>query len=866
MAPNPEARARTVARAALAQPATERAAFLARECAGDTTLRQEAERLLLAHEQAGETLAGGGSDEGPDASGLRVGRYRLLSLLGRGGMGAVYRAVREDDYEKAVAVKLLRGGLASAELRRSFETERRVLARLEHACIARLYDGGVTDDGQPYLVMELVEGGRPLQLHCAEQRLGTRARLELFLRVCEAVQHAHRNLVVHRDLKPGNILVTPDGTPKLLDFGIARLLPDPAEAPDAAVTATALQALTPDYASPEQVRGEAVSVATDVYSLGVMLYELLAGRRPYRFARLDPIEIARVICEQEPEPPSLAARTPPGSWPGALPPAPEVDPDLDAIALTALRKEPERRYASVAELADDLRRHLAGRPVRARPDAWSYRAGKFLRRRRGLVAAVAVVLLSMSAGALATRHQARRAEASRQQAERRFAEVRSLANALLFDIYGSVENLAGATPARELIVRSGLAYLDRLAAEAHDDGGLQRELARGYLHMGDVQGYPYDANLGDLPGALASYRKAVALQERLLAAGQGDVRKDLLIGHERLGDTLLASGQTRVAVDHHRRALELAEALLAEAPGDPARQRMVYVDRLKVGESLLAVGDRDGARARFEQARDIARALLGHDPRAPRDLSVALNKLGALRLAEGDPRGALGHFGEALKLRRELLAADPHDADAQRDVGVSLSHVGDALREAGDLTGALALAREVYALDRRLAAADPANVDAQFDVAYDLGALADLEGRLGALPAALDHGRRGVAVLAGLARRQPDNAEVALVRAQQLLALGGLQARAGDLSGAQATWTEAEQRAAAVLAADPDNAANRAALAGSWARAAEARAQLATRARPPDAAGCQEARGFQARARELGERSGDERLGACAAP
>ncbi len=851
-------RARTLVRAALAQPPTERAAFLARECRRDATLRLEAEQLLAAHEQAGETQAGPAPEDLPDLSGQRVGRYRLLSLLGRGGMGAVYRAVREDDFEKAVAVKLLRGGLPSEEALRSFETERRLLARLEHPGIARLYDGGTTAEGQPYLVMELVEGGRPLHLHCAERQLGARARLELFLEVCGAVRHAHRNLVVHRDLKPGNVLVTPGGAPKLLDFGIARLLPDPAEGPGATATATVLQALTPDYASPEQVRCEAVGVATDVYSLGVILYELLAGRRPYRFARLDPLEIARVICEQEPEPPSLAARRSSEGGRGALPGVPSIDPDLDAIALMALRKEPERRYASVGELVDDLRRHLEGRPVRARPDSWGYRAGKLLRRRRGLVAAVAVVLLSVAAGALATLQQARRAEAERQRAERRFAEVRGLANALLFDIYASVENLAGATPARELIVRQGLAYLDRLAGEAHDDAGLRHELARAYLHVGDVQGYPYDANLGDLPGALASYRKAVALLEELVAAGQADARADLLVGHERLGDALTASGEARAAAAQLRRALELAEALLAEAPDDARRQRMVAVDRLKVGESLQALGDRAGARARFEQARDAARALQGREPSAARLVSVTLNKLGALQLAAGDPPAALGHFREALELRRGLLAAAPHDADARRDVAVSLSRLCEALVAAGDLAGALEAAREAWVMDQRLAEADPANVDARLDVAYDLGTLADLEGRLGRLPAALEHGRAGVALLDELVRGQPGNTEIALLRAQQLLALGGLQVRGGDLAAAGATWRAAERRAEEVLAADRDNAETRSALAESWGRAAEARA-----ARPGDAAGCEQARRFEARALELGAAPRPDRLGGC---
>jgi non-specific serine/threonine protein kinase/serine/threonine-protein kinase len=830
-------------RAALAHEPTERPGFLERACGGDATLRAAVEGLLAAGgaTQTTAPLPGTSGSPARELAGRRIGPYRVLGLIGHGGMGAVYRAFRDDAYEKVVALKLLRAGLEGEAARARFETERRLLARLEHAYIARLYDGGTTEDGSPYLVMEFVDGGLPIQRYCAEHGLDVRARVELFLKACEAVAYAHRSLVVHRDLKPANLLVAADGTPKLLDFGIAKLLPEPGLGAEDVPTATVLQALTPDYASPEQVRGEAVTVTTDVYSLGVMLYELLAGRRPYQVGRLDPREIARVVCEVEPPRPSDVARVPPtlpagASAPPMVPvPAARLDGDLDAIVMKALRKEPARRYPSVPELADDLTRYLERRPVLARPDTFAYRAGKFLRRRRGLVTAAAVVAVTIAAGVAATLQQARRAESHRQRAERRFGEVRTLANALLFDIYGTVETLAGGTPAREQIVKHGLKYLDTLAAEAEGDPGLQQELAAAYQRLGDVQGYPYSANLGDLDGALASYGKAVALLQELVRAqpADGKLKRALLVSHERLGDTLRGAGRTSEALEHARTSRALCEPWLAEAPDDPGRQRTCFISRLKLAELLLVSGDRAGARGLFEEARAIPQRLQASEPNARRDLTVVENKLGDIALAEGDAAGALARYRASLDIRQETLAGQPHDGQARRDVSVALGKVSDAQSALGDLAGAVASQRAALGHDEALAAADPANVEARFDVAWSLGALAGLLARSGQPRPALAHVERGLGLLEPLARKESANVEIRLELAKLRYQLGALKAATGDVPAARSAFDQAQSEARALLAAAPGDEETRATLAE---RCSEARAQVA-RAGAPRGAG-----------------------------
>ncbi|HEY7213392.1 MAG TPA: serine/threonine-protein kinase, partial [Thermoanaerobaculia bacterium] len=389
---------------ALQTPPGARPALLAAVCEDDAELRREVESLLNLETAADGFLADpalGTAGTGL-APGTRVGPYRIVELLGRGGMGAVYRAAREDDFAKQVALKLVRHELASPFTLRRFHRERQILARLEHPNIARLLDGGTTADGRPYLVMEHVEGV-PIDVYCKERKLAPRERLELLLPVCSALAYAHQNLVVHRDLKPGNILVTAEGAPKLLDFGIAKLL-DPAEDPSSA-TRTLERPMTPRYASPEQVRGEPVTPASDLYSCGVLLHQLLTGRLPCGLDSCTLPETVRRICEEEPSRPSSVA--------GAVLPR-GLAGDLDAILLKALRKEPRLRYPSMVHLAEDVRRCLAGQPVLARRGTLLYRGGKFVRRHRlGLAAALAVLLVT---GVFLLRERERRAAEQRRTA------------------------------------------------------------------------------------------------------------------------------------------------------------------------------------------------------------------------------------------------------------------------------------------------------------------------------------------------------------------------------------------------------------------------------------------------------------------
>jgi eukaryotic-like serine/threonine-protein kinase len=368
-----------------------RSAFLDSACGANAELRREVESLLASHESSGFTGASALPD-GIDVleqrgrqlnEGRRIGPYRVLREIGHGGMGSVYLAARADDaYQKLVAIKIIRFGMDLDEVVQKFRAERQILAILDHPNIARLLDGGATDDGLPYFVMEYIEG-EPIDQYCEAHKLTIAERLKLFQGVCSAVSYAHQNLIVHRDIKPANVLVTKEGVPRLLDFGIAKLL-----APNTASqeTLTALRPLTPEYASPEQVRGEAISTASDIYSLGVLLYWLLTGHRPYRSAMSSPTEIERAICEEEPATPGLPR-------------------DLSAIVLMALRKDPRRRYGSADQLSEDIRRYLENFPVAARPDTRAYRAAKFIRRNKAWMAMAAITFISLTGGIAASIRQ-----------------------------------------------------------------------------------------------------------------------------------------------------------------------------------------------------------------------------------------------------------------------------------------------------------------------------------------------------------------------------------------------------------------------------------------------------------------------------
>lgn len=410
-------RVRELVESVLELPPRERTAYLDEECAEERSLRAEVDTLVRAHAEAGTSFDRPVFDlrpqlRAPETDDLlpeAIGPYRVLKLLGHGGMGRVYLAEQKDGQRQRVAVKILRPGLDSRELVRRFHAERQILARLEHPYIAKIFGGG-SSDGRPYIVMEPVDG-LPIDRYCDERRLSVTARLDLMRKVCDAVHFAHRNLVIHRDLKPANILVTAAGAPKLLDFGIAKLLRPEVLAHTASPTTPGLNPMTPDYASPEQVQGEPVTTASDVYALGVLLYELLTGLSPYALLSREPAFVARAVCEHRPERPSLAVRRRRAArrrGKDAQRLSRRLRGDLDTIVLMALRKEPRRRYASVEQLAADLDRHLTGRPVRARPDAIRYRLGSFLRRHRwgvSLAAAVLAVSAAFSGALLVQRRK-----------------------------------------------------------------------------------------------------------------------------------------------------------------------------------------------------------------------------------------------------------------------------------------------------------------------------------------------------------------------------------------------------------------------------------------------------------------------------
>jgi eukaryotic-like serine/threonine-protein kinase len=651
-------------------PAAERAAFVERETAGDTDLRAAVNGMLL-HAGQGDSRfveaveqAAVAATSGDDLTLTRIDRFTILRELGRGGMGTVYLAERTgQEFHQQVAIKVIKRGMDTAQIVERFRQERRLLAALDHPSIARFLDGGTTASGLPYLVMEYIEG-QPLVDHCRERHLSIRDRLLLFEQVCAAVQHAHQKLIVHRDIKPANILVTAAGTPKLLDFGIAKLiLPDSdAALPAEAHTRQGMRILTPDYASPEQILGEPVSVATDVFSLGAVLYELLTGTRAHQFQTYTEAEYQRVVCDTEVKPPSAAtddARL-----------RRQLSGDLDNIVPLALRKDPARRYLSVEQFAGDIRRFLEGRPVSARPETFFYRTRKFVTRNRVPVGAAALVVISLIAGVLGTTVQARRADEQAARAERRFQQVRKLANAFVFDVYDGLESMPGTAKLRANVVATAVEYLDSLAAEAEGEGALQLELAAAYKRIGDVQGNPSRSGLGQIQAALASYQKALRILHRLAAEAHPEpkVLADLGILERTLGSVQLNSGDAAGAVEHQRKSIAAWERL------NPRRGENLEVDTGvaqawgTLGQALYELGEAAESVERHTAAVNLLRGWLPRQtlPTTRGTISLLLYDLAMARHDTGDLPGAVETYREAAQIRRQILAKDPTSLSYRR--------------------------------------------------------------------------------------------------------------------------------------------------------------------------------------------------------
>jgi serine/threonine-protein kinase len=713
---------------ATALPASARDAFLRAACAEDEELRLELESLLQSDArpedllgEVVESAARDVADQRPAASaplaGELLGPYRVIGILGRGGMSSVYRAVRADDeYSKEVAVKILQSGFLGPDTLERFRRERQLLADLEHPYIARLLDGGTREDGTPFVVMELVDGP-PIDEYARRENLGLAPRIALFRKVCAAVQYAHQRLVVHRDLKPSNILVQPDGTPKLLDFGIAKLLDED----EVAATVTAQRWMTPEYASPEQVRGERVSTASDVYSLGAVLYELLTDRRPYRFPSRGAGDIERVVCETMPPPPSaaLAERAAESEPPPTRPiRSRELRGDLDNIVLMALRKEPERRYGSAGELDADLERFERGLPVRSRPDTFRYRSRKFVRRHRLAVAAAAALVTLLVAFGAVTFFQARRLEVERDAANLERDKARRVAE--LFGEMLTAEDDAG-VPAGDLTARQlvdrGAA---RLASQELDDQPAVRAallqavgdvflfheeveparklldealvLRRGLGGEDDLEVAESLDSLGDLARreedldqALALAREALGIRRRLAGEPSAEVVASLI---------------DVARVLHTRGEFVEAERTYAEALGQ-ARQlpghRALVLELMQAHAGLVGtISDPDAMLATLWEVLEGSIELFGENHLRVADVSaeLAVDLRKRKRYDEAEPL-----YLRALAIRRATLGAHEQTAQALNNYGLFLKEKG-AMAEAGEvLAEAVGMYEEVYGPD-----------------------------------------------------------------------------------------------------------------------------------------------------------------------
>lgn len=718
--------------AALERSADERHAFVRAACGDDMELRREVESLLSAHERAGVFLdtplgddqvreALGASGVEDPLIGRRVGAYELLRVIGSGGMGTVYLGRRADaEYEEQVAVKVVRRGLDTDDVLARFRNERQVLANLRHPGIAMLLDGGATEDGRPYLVMEYVDG-LPLHAYAFEHALDIRARIALVRDVCAAVEHAHKNLVVHRDLKPSNILVTSDGGVKLLDFGIAKMLtPDGVE--EGGLTRTRARLMTPRYASPEQVRGEATTTATDVYALGLIAYELLTGHFPYPVETTSPTELERTILGTDPRPPSAHVRALRG--------------DLDLVLLKALQKDVDRRYASARHFSEDLDRVLDARPVSAQPDSVWYRTRTFVRRNRGSVIAGTAVAVALLVTAVVSTSQYVRASRARDAARiaqldaemqraaaersgRTAARVSDFLQEMLSSIQPAVARGRDVTLMREIIDEAASRIDEELANEP--DVAIE-------LHL--TIGRAYDA-IAEYPAAEHHLRRALALIERPdgrrpapLATAAGARRADALLS---LGSTLRARG----AYADAERALSEAIELLGSAGRPESVQLGIatnrlggvledagrYVDAERLYREAVAILDRAGGEAeadrlnaqvnlavllmnseRHDEAESLLRDVVAERrelEHSPLVLSTTIHNLAGLLRRKGAYEEAETHYRDALAVKRSYLGDD------HPDVAVTLNGLATLLELRGELKDAEPLYREALDIQRR---------------------------------------------------------------------------------------------------------------------------------------------------------------------
>lgn len=763
----------------LEQPERRRKDFLREICGANDEVRREVESLLEAHEETASpieksdfSIASIFAANSDFYTGKQFGHYKIIREIGRGGMGAVFLAERADgEFSQQVALKIVRRSFADNELGKRFRQERQILASLNHPNVARLFDGGVSADGEPFLAMEFIEGER-IDNFCARENLSSRERLKLFLHVCYAVSFAHQNLIVHRDLKPSNILVDADGNVKLLDFGIAKLI-DAEHAGEH--TQTAYRAFTPEYAAPEQIDGGQITTASDVFSLGVLLEDLLNGRRQAKSDQNDqPVSENRQALAGE----------------------------LKNIISMARRAEPARRYPSVAQFAEDIQRYLDGLPVKAQKDSFTYRAEKFIGRNKIPVAAGFLILISLIGGFAVALWQANVARQERDRAERRFSDVRQLSNALLSDIAPKIERLEGSVEARQALVAQSLKYLDSLASESADDAALQSELAAAYEKVGDLQGNPNKPNLSDFAGAVASYEKAQKIRRNLpLAAGN---QKFLAENYRALSNIRYAQSDMSGALRESDEALKIYEILLSERTDSDELQTanlemqieraQIYSQNNQYGEAIPLFQKTAAALENFDANRQETRRLLA------RVYSLWGNALSW----DGKQPEAESVMTKATTIADGLAVDYADDAQIQQSVW-RVYMLASSIYESIDDGAAKSFTEKALRTVEKSVAADAANTQARFNLARTLSRLGSVSTKLNEISGAVSYLEKAEKLLLELRAAEPNNSAYQKDLGNLYTRFGDARQKQKNLSGALQAFQKSAEFYETLALADEKN-------------------------------------------------------------
>ena len=779
-------------------PVLERPSFLAVSCAEDEEMRLELEKMLAFAEEEDDALEENAfnylTEEKEPSLPEKIGVYKILREIGRGGMGVVYEALRETkDFKQRVALKVIKRGMDTDAILSRFRHEQQILATLVHPNIARFLDGGMTADGLAFYAMEYVEG-QPLDEFAEERNLGINERLQLFREICSAVQFAHKNFVIHRDLKPSNIIVSPEENPKLLDFGISKILSE--ESDGTIGTATALGMMTPAYASPEQILGLRVNTATDIYSLGVILCELLTGQKPYRVTSNRQPELIKAICESDPLKPSSlatvnAAYAHPKTKDQLLETKAEFNPkskiqnlkslrgDLDNIVLKALRKEPENRYASVEQFSEDIHRYLVGLPIIARPSTLKYRVSKFIHRNRLAAVAGLLIFFSLVAGIAVASWQAYVARQERQIAERRFDDVRNLANKVVFKYHDAIADLPGSTAAREMLVKDATEYLDKLSQDAQDNPALAQELALSYLKIGNVQGETYSANLGDSQGAVESYRKSTGLLEKLSKdhPENNEYRKNLIDAYRRMANLLVRLDDWTNAFSAAQRNLEMCREFFERNPENLEAQSLLARSYLGLGDAAEFSGGHSESIKYYRLAVAESEKVLKKAPAeesgrranvsAVQRLGTRLEYYAGYLKEKGENLNEIpALYIEAEQLHRRTFEVSqglnrdfPQNGIYPRYISASRINLGTALARIGRGSEGLPLIEASLNDLKKVANSDAKNAEAKRDVAECLQYLAFAYDAMGQSEKAIATNLDSLKILEAITVKDPTNFE-----------------------------------------------------------------------------------------------------------